>query len=218
MEAKQIEEMVTRIVGAMSKTIMDSVSKIMSETRQAFTECLEKHQDATAHDLFELKSKNEELAKKIAALEHQQKQYSAVLWDTTNKMRSNRHFCMTLEQKHYKNDVTIITNTETPPTIEKPHKMQRPNKDRNGYFFHTATFNDLNDKIAFLKNRKQNGIKAFPVLCPSRRQLLEKARAMVESGKITKAYTYKDVVYVEYGNGKRTALDTEDDLVQFQGQ
>jgi len=207
-----MEEMLVRVMAEMSKTIMDSVKEIVNETRSAFTSCMKQHQEVVQAEVFTLKTENEALKKRLETVEKTLQQQRYTNDDLYNQIVSNRICNMQLEQQNYKNDVVIVTNTDTPPTLTAPHTMRPPNKDKKGNYYHNVTFQNLNDKIEVLKSKKETKLKVFPVLCPSRKLLLEKARDAVYAGKFKSAYTYKDEVYIEQQDGTRTRLDTGVDL------
>jgi len=207
-----MEEMLVRVMTEMSKTIMDSVKEIVNETRTAFTSCMKQHQEVVQAEVFALKAENEDLKRRVEAVEKTLQQQRYTNDDLLNQIISNRYCNMQLEQHNFKNDAVIVTNSDTPPTLTAPHTKRPPNKDKKGNYYHNITFQNLNDKIEVLKSKKETKLKVFPVLCPSRKLLLEKARQAVYTGKFKSAYTYKDEVYIEQQDGTRTRVDTGYDL------
>jgi len=180
---------------------------------------LEKKIDVLEHDVFNVKERMDCIQKENTALKENLRVVEKENEDLKSKLGLNRGAIIDLKQAELKNHLVAISSNSANPLNVPLKKLTGPTRHHTtakGLHIFTYPFIDINDKIDFLKKKKELQeslkIKLFSPLCPELKQLLNMANELKEQGKINRAWIHRDRLYVSQADNDRFPIKCEFDI------
>ena len=209
-ELSVIEKLMTKLT--------ETFSKAMEKQTETLKAVIEKRLDVAEHEIFGLKEELDNLKKENTALRSQLSAQSSSIERLIRKTGANSGAIIAAKQERLRNDLVAISASEVDPLKPTDDLLLRPKSSKklaNGKFLFNYSFKSFNDKLHFLKKKKEfkeKNISIFGPICQELNHLLSQAKELQESGRITKAWIYKDQLFVQIYNGDKMRLRSEYDI------